>query len=246
MALAFGVFLISCGGGYSSGEEASNEEAGDSDVSTSIKTSVGVFHRVSDVDSWNAAYNELSDSEARIVVLTSNDDPNLLAVFEWTEGHEAAKAFYGSDDFKNMTDSVGVEGEMDIVYYDVQAVDDQPALTYVLAASHEVEDYDAWKVKFDEDSDARSNAGIKFEALATDADNPNMVYLMFSTNDLDAAMEMFESDDLKQKMEDAGVKGEPVMSVWLSPIGEEDDDAGEGGDGDDDAGESGGEEDNDG
>jgi hypothetical protein len=34
-------------------------------------------------------------------------------------------------------------------------------------------------------------------------------------------MEMFNSDELKQKMEDAGVVGMPQISVWLSPISEE-------------------------
>jgi hypothetical protein len=177
-----------------------------------------VFHAVEDVDAWNAAYEELSDPEGRIVVLSSNENPNMLAVFEWTEGHDVAKEFFSSDDFKNLTDSIGVTGEIQTVYYDIKALDDQPALTYVLAVGHEVEDFDAWRPKFDEDAEARVSAGVKFEALATDSENPNMVYIMFS---MDAAMEMFNSDELKQKMEDAGVVGMPQISVWLSPISEE-------------------------
>jgi len=71
--------------------------------------------------------------------------------------------------------------------------------------------------RFDADSDRRTDAGLKFEALTTDADNPNMVYLFFSTDDLDKGMEMVGSDKLKQKMQEGGVKGEPTLNVWVLP-----------------------------
>ena len=225
MAFVAGVLLISCSGGSTSGaaEEATAEEAATTEEAGpkySQETAVGVFHDVADVDAWTAAYESMSDPEGRIVVMTSNENPNRLAVLEWTESHAAGKEFFGSDDFKAITDSIGVVGEIQTVYYDIKELDDQPALQYAIAIGHEVSDYDAWKVKFDEDADARNEAGVKFEALSTDADNPNMVYIMFSTNDLDGAMEMIESEDLKQKMADAGVIGEPEVSIWVSPTSE--------------------------
>ena len=205
-----------------SNEEASNEDApGEEAVASegqaskySMKTAVGITHEVADVAAWTAAYEALSDPDGRITVVASNENANLLTVFEWTESHEAAKGFFTSDRFKAITDSIGVVGEIQATYYDVKDSDDQPPLGYIIGVGHEVNDYDAWKVKFDEDAESRSNSGMKFEALSTDADNPNMVYIMFSTDDLDGAMAMMSSDELKQKMADAGVVGEPEVYIW--------------------------------
>ncbi len=222
MAVAFGIFLISCGGSTSS--ETSSEETAATEKAEpkySMKTSVGVFHDVEDVAAWTTAYEALSDPEGRIVVLTGNENANRLAVFEWTENHETAREFFGAEEFKNMTDSVGVVGEINVVYYDVQAVDDEPALPYVIAISHEVADFDAWKTDFDSHAEWRADKGFKFEAMGTSPDNPNMVYLMFSTSDLDAAKEAMGSEDLQQKMMEAGVLGEPNISYWNSPTDEE-------------------------
>lgn len=222
MAMAFSAFLISCGGGSSASEESASEaesEAPAEEASSaySMETSVGVFHAVEDVAAWTAAYESLSDPAGRIVVLTSTDDPNMLAVFEWTESHEAAKEMFQSDDFVTLTDSIGVTGDINVVYYDIKAMDDQPPLPSVIAISHEVVDYDAWKTVFDAEAAWRESNGFKFEALATDADNANMVYLMFSTSDLDAAMQAMGSEDLKLKMTEAGVLGEPMVSTWMVP-----------------------------
>ncbi len=228
-AIALSVFLNSCGGASSgeSSEETASEETSAEEASSkySMETSVGVFHDVEDVAKWKEAYNALWEAEisgqsgmdGRIVVLTNNENPNRLAVFEWTESHEAAREMFASESFKNLTDSIGVVGEIGVVYYDVKELDDQPALPYVIAISHEVTDFEAWKTDFDSHAEWRAEKGFKFEAMGTDPDNPNMVYLMFSTSDLDSAKEAMGSEDLQQKMMEAGVLGEPNVSFWNSP-----------------------------
>jgi quinol monooxygenase YgiN len=81
---------------------------------------------------------------------------------------------------------------------------------------HEVEDYEMWKAKFDEHSSARQDAGMSDWALLTDRDNPNLVTVIESVGDMDAAEEFIVSEDLKSAMEGAGVVGEP--DVWFSTV----------------------------
>ncbi|MEP1094406.1 MAG: hypothetical protein ABJG78_04820 [Cyclobacteriaceae bacterium] len=222
MAIAIGVFLFSCGGGSSS-SEGSTEAVSETEETTpkySQKTAVGVFHDVEDVANWTAGYEALSDPEARINVLTNSENPMRLAVFLWTENHRSAKEYFESDQFRSDADSIGVVGEIGVVYYDVKELSDQPALPYVITVGHEVSEFDAWKIAYDADADSRKNAGLKFEALATGADNPNMVYLMFSTSDLEASMAMMGSEELRLKMAEAGVLGAPQVSTWLIPTTE--------------------------
>ncbi len=136
---------------------------------------------------------------------------------ETVESHDAAREQFTSEDLKNSITEAGVVGDIQITYVDIKDVDEEDAKTYLLGLAHEVEDYNAWKPVCDADSDRRTDAGLKCEALTTDADNPNMVYLFFSTDDLDKGMEMVGSDKLKQKRQEGGVKEEPTLNVWVLP-----------------------------
>ncbi|MEQ9425618.1 MAG: hypothetical protein RJQ09_14430 [Cyclobacteriaceae bacterium] len=224
LAAIVGFFLTSCGGGAKTEEAATDEVAEEASMEEeapkfSMETAVGVFHEVADVAAWTTAYEALSDPEGRITVLASNENPNMLVVFEWTESHAAAKEQFGSDRLNHVMDSIGVAPERSYVYYDVKWVNDSEdePLSSVIAVSHEVVDYATWKAAYDADTENRKTAGLRDEAVSVDADNPNMVHMIFSTNDVDAVMAMMESDDLKQKMEEAGVKSEPNVSVWVQP-----------------------------
>jgi hypothetical protein len=74
---------------------------------------------------------------------------------------------------------------------------------------HKVTDFAKWKQVYDAHASARQNAGLKEEHLLRNAEDPNEVILLFSTEDLDKAKTFTASDDLRQAMQKAGVSDKP-------------------------------------
>jgi cysteinyl-tRNA synthetase len=66
---------------------------------------------------------------------------------------------------------------------------------------------------YDAHSSARTSAGLKEEHLLRNIDNPNEVILLFSAQDLNKAKQFAESDELRQRMQQAGVSDKP--DVWF-------------------------------
>ena len=71
-----------------------------------------------------------------------------------------------------------------------------------------VADYDRWKPVFDEDAGDRRAAGSNGGELFRDAEDPNVVYILFEW-DLEQARQYGQSDSLAKKMQEAGVTGPP-------------------------------------
>ena len=78
---------------------------------------------------------------------------------------------------------------------------------------HKVADFAKWKPVYDAHASSRQKAGLKEEHLLRNADDPNEVILLFSTEDLDKAKAFTASDDLRQAMQKAGVRDKP--DVWF-------------------------------
>ena len=81
-------------------------------------------------------------------------------------------------------------------------------MNYILIR-HKVADFAKWKPVYDAHEPSRQNAGLKEEHLLRNADDPNEVILLFSTEDLDKAKAFTASDDLRQAMQKAGVSDKP-------------------------------------
>jgi hypothetical protein len=78
---------------------------------------------------------------------------------------------------------------------------------------HRVADYAAWKPVFDEHQGFRAQGGVIAHSLYRDADDANMVTMVFAVTDLGRAREFATSADLRQVMERAGVQGQP--DIWF-------------------------------
>jgi uncharacterized protein (DUF1330 family) len=78
---------------------------------------------------------------------------------------------------------------------------------------HTVKDFDAWKPYYDEHAAARGRYGIQDDGVYRGASNPNKVVLVFQTEDYERAHEFFESDDLRETMQKAGVVSAPT--IWV-------------------------------
>jgi hypothetical protein len=74
---------------------------------------------------------------------------------------------------------------------------------------HKVADFGMWKSVYDAHASARAGAGLKEEHLLRSTDNPNEVVLLFSAEDLNKAKQFAASDDLRERMQTAGVIDKP-------------------------------------
>ena len=81
---------------------------------------------------------------------------------------------------------------------------------------HEVEDYPAWKVVFDQASGIRKRAGeISYQLLRYDNDANNIVHFS-EWSSLDNARRFFESPELVEIRRQAGVKAPDI--IYLQEI----------------------------
>ncbi len=86
----------------------------------------------------------------------------------------------------------------------------------VIALNHKVQDFDAWRPHFDADIERRKTAGVNAEHVLRGADDPNNVYIYFEVDDPAGVNQMLDSPELAAKMEEAGVIGQPNVTV-LNP-----------------------------
>ncbi|MDZ4714033.1 MAG: hypothetical protein SH819_01070 [Cytophagales bacterium] len=181
-------------------------------------TAVAVTHEVGDFKTWLLAYKSLSNPESRLSIYSSPEDPNLVTIFELTKSHADAKSAFASAEFKENLLAEGVTSDPIFNFFDVKfrALSTTPK-TYRLGVSHEVEDYDRWKKIFDEDEPTRAKANLELRAISTNAESPRMVNILFATDDFQKAKDVINSEELKKRMEMAGVKTEPVFIVFRVP-----------------------------
>lgn len=74
---------------------------------------------------------------------------------------------------------------------------------------HKVSDYKAWKRVFDDHGANRASYGSQGGRLFRNADDSSEVFMLLEVEDLDRAREFVASDDLREKMAEAGVSDQP-------------------------------------
>ena len=81
-----------------------------------------------------------------------------------------------------------------------------------LLVHHRVQNFQQWKVIYDEHLPSRQNAGVKEVHLWHATEDPNDVTLLFEASDLPKAKAFAESADLGKIMTKAGVVGKPDVT----------------------------------
>ena len=74
---------------------------------------------------------------------------------------------------------------------------------------HKVKDWDAWKKSFDSHKQVRIDAGLTDRVISYTVGDNHHVTLVFAVADMDKAKAFMNSQDLKDKMKEAGVDGQP-------------------------------------
>ncbi len=74
---------------------------------------------------------------------------------------------------------------------------------------HKIEDFDKWKIVFDENSTVRESGGSKGGRLFRNVDNSNDIVIIFKWDSIENARKFTESEDLKKRMQKAGIVEKP-------------------------------------
>jgi heme-degrading monooxygenase HmoA len=83
---------------------------------------------------------------------------------------------------------------------------------FVLAINHPVADYDQWKAMYD--TMPPTSRGAKFARVNRSVDDPNLITVVSGFDSLDALNGFVSDPDLKAKMKEAGVAGEPRIEIY--------------------------------
>ena len=180
-----------------------------------------IRHKVADYAKWKTGYEShdsfrLASGLHNYVIARGTEDSNMLLVAVKMDDVDKAKAFAASPDLKAKMKEVGVTGAPVVVDFLESVMNDTTAIqatTRVMIRS-KVKDWDAWKKSFDGHKQARIDAGLTDRVIAyTVGDNHN-VTLVFAVADMDKAKAFMNSQDLKDKMKEAGVDGPPDIFFY--------------------------------
>ncbi|MDX1613717.1 MAG: antibiotic biosynthesis monooxygenase [Candidatus Promineifilaceae bacterium] len=83
-----------------------------------------------------------------------------------------------------------------------------------LFVRHEVDDYEAWRQVYDDFDETRREMGVVDHSVHRGEANPDMITITHKFEDMSTAKSFVASDELRQAMEEAGVKGQPEM--WFT------------------------------
>ena len=79
--------------------------------------------------------------------------------------------------------------------------------------SHPVKDFDTWKTIFDQFEPIRQEAGELSAVVLRHADDPNMVTVINTWNSIQAFQALFNREELKAGMAEAGVTAPPTIVI---------------------------------
>lgn len=87
---------------------------------------------------------------------------------------------------------------------------------YYLSISHEIQDFDEWKLVFDKFESDRQEAGISKIFVKKDLENIKSVTIFSSIVEIEKAQEFMSSPKLKKAMTEAGVISAPDIIFYKS------------------------------
>ena len=179
-----------------------------------------VKHHVADYAKWKQGYDghdsaRLANGLHSYVITRGVDDSNLVLVAMIMDDVDKAKAMAADPGLKNVMKKAGVTGapEIDFIH---SVMNDTTALqttTRVMVRS-KVKDWDAWKKSFDGHIQKRIDAGLSDRVVAYSIGDNHRVTLVFAVADMDKAKAFMNSQDLKDKMKEAGVEGPPDIYFY--------------------------------
>ena len=177
--------------------------------------------KVADYAKWKPAYeahdsSRLANGLHNYVIGRGTEDSNMLLVAMIMDDANKAKAFADSKDLKDKMKESGVVGAPAVMDFLEAVMNDSTAIkaTVRVMIRHKVKDWDAWKKSFDSHKQARMDAGLTDRVVGHTVGDTHNVTLVFAVSDMDKAKAFMNSQDLKDKMKEAGVDGAPDIFFY--------------------------------
>lgn len=216
--LCISVLIVGCSS-KEEGKKAEETMAEETTAETEMEmpaASKTVFlqHDVADYAAWRPLYDADAARRAEAGlkeagVYQDADNPNNVLVVWETGNLDAFNAMLADSNLAEKMKEAGVTSAPETwVGGDLR---EGSGITFV---KHEVTDYAAWRPVYDADAARRMESGLEEMGVYRATDNANMILMMFSADDGNAAKMMMESEDLAAKMQEAGVVGKP--EVWMA------------------------------
>ncbi|MEI9943525.1 MAG: hypothetical protein WDN26_04830 [Chitinophagaceae bacterium] len=224
------LFLTSCNSGddKKAGETVTDTLTGNKDSvppppppTPSGPTSMMVIkHKVANYAKWKPYYD--ADDSSRqsyglhnYVVARGTEDSNMILIALRMDDVTKAKQMAASPALKAFMKKAGVTGTPTVDFVEAVYSDATPSpATVRVLVKHKVKDWDAWKKSFDSHKQARIDAGLADRVISHSVDNNKDVSLVFGITDAEKAKAFMNSQDLKDKMKEAGVDGPPSFFYY--------------------------------
>ncbi len=185
--------------------------------------SLFVIHRVADYDAWKRAFDARTSvrKEAGFLghyVNRGADDPQMLYVYLPSSDADAARGYLGRDDVERALKDGNVEGTPTSYLTRPMFGDTiSDKMLPGIIVHHGVEDYDSWVKVYNDFDLYRKEAGIVGHAVDQEYDDPNNVIVYHQANALTTLRAFIDSNELKRRMRDGGVK-EPFEIRFVETV----------------------------
>jgi len=200
-------------------EEATvNTEVAASEVTVGLPpASVLIAHRVADYDIWKTVFDDHMQARKDASCLghylkRGVDDPDMVYVFCLATDVDRLRTFLDSDDLAEAMNNAGVEGAPTITLMKPMSRDlVSGQMLPGIIVMHPVEDYDTWRVAYDEFDNFRRQSGIVGHAVSQEFENPDRIIVYHQAIDVANLRTFVESAELEDAMQRAGVVGDPEI-----------------------------------
>jgi hypothetical protein len=212
--------LVSCNSGDKKDNKTDSIAAVAASQPAPLKDEMLVKHKVANYARWKPAYE--ADSSMRLanglqdhIIARGDADSNMVLLIFYMDDTAKAKAFGADPRLKDVMKKAGVTGAPEIDYvhrvFNDSTKTDQTARVMI---KHKVKDWDAWKKVFDDDKQARMDAGLSDRMVGYTIGDNHMVTIVCVVNDAAKAKAFMKDKRLADKMKAGGVEGPPAVFFY--------------------------------
>lgn len=218
------MFLISCGSGKDKATTEATTDTTAAPAETPVESTptdpgdlLVVQHKVQNFAKWKAGFDahdsaRVANGLQRWIIGRGTPDSNTVIIYMKMADTVKAKAFGMSADLKSVMQKAGVIGAptktmLDVVFLDASPIEQ----TARLIVTSKIKDWDAWKKSYDSHKQARVDAGLIERGVGHPIGDTHTSIIVLAIADPAKAQAFLESKDLKDKMEEAGCIGKPVI-----------------------------------
>jgi hypothetical protein len=197
---------------------------------TSLPPAAAVIRtRVADFGTWLTAFDAHEEARRAAGILghhinRAESDPNDVSLFMALSDLDKAKKFAASDDLRERMQAAGVVSAPEITYMTPvreAIVWDRELPAFMLR--HSVADFDRWLEGYDRAAELQVAHGIVGKAANRSIDDPTVAIVYHQAESFDTLRAFLANDDLRAKMEEAGVISVPeiqfVTGGWAKQYG---------------------------